>query len=112
MKRTKSGETIFELFMETLEETVVCPYCGDSNQLDPPLLCCGEVHAERAWRVDDEDETFLMEHELSAACDVWAKRKGYQTPLEAKEERAYWKDMADDERRSEIKTKERDDETN
>lgn len=41
--------------MEDLLETIiVCPYCCEQNQLDPPKLCCGELHAEEAYLIDDE----------------------------------------------------------
>jgi hypothetical protein len=47
---------VFETeFLATLEPGIFCPYCGEPNQLDPPMLCCGEVHAEEGWfNADDE----------------------------------------------------------
>lgn len=50
---------------------ILCPYCGKPNQLDPPLLCCGEMHAEKFYFADDEN--FWNEHELKElkkTCEV------------------------------------------
>lgn len=47
------NDTIMEELLDSLDRVVVCPYCYRHNQLDPPLLCCGEVHAEEAWETED-----------------------------------------------------------
>lgn len=62
-----------EVFMDTLDSVIVCPYCGEENQLDPPLLCCSEVHACSAWR--DVDEEVYLESELDAAFTTWLQRR-------------------------------------
>ncbi len=46
----------YKAFLNTLTKEVICPYCGNPNQLDPPILCCGEVHAEEVY--SDGEETF------------------------------------------------------
>jgi hypothetical protein len=59
----------FQDFMKTLLPVVVCPYCCQKNQLDPPLPCCDEVHAEEAW-LNSEDEV-ILESELETAFKEW-----------------------------------------
>jgi hypothetical protein len=66
-------EELIEAFKATLEKIIVCPYCGKHNQLDPPLLCCGEVHAEEAW--EDEDGEIYLEADLLSAATDWKKEQ-------------------------------------
>ena len=63
----------YKEFMSTLEEAILCPYCGVENQLDPPTLCCGEVHAEAAWL--NEDEEAVYESDLPELFDAWLKEQ-------------------------------------
>ena len=73
----------FKQFKNSLETTIACPYCGDPNQLDPALLCCGEVHAQLFYIVGDElvDERDLESH--------YGKLKSGLT-YESKADRADW----------------------
>ena len=34
---------------EVESEITVCPYCMNEVRADPHMGCCGEVHAERAY---------------------------------------------------------------
>lgn len=59
-------------FMIEVEPQIVCPYCGSPNQLDPALLCCGEVHAEtQYWYLGE----LLNDIELAVAFRNWLKIK-------------------------------------
>jgi hypothetical protein len=73
----------FYTFKASLDTTIACPYCGEPNQLDPALLCCGEVHAQLFYVIGDEliDERDLMSH--------YGKLKNGLT-YEAKADRADW----------------------
>lgn len=56
----------YRAFLATLKKEIICPYCGKLNQLDPPIECCGEVHAEEVY--DNGDEIFTsncLEKEFS-----------------------------------------------
>jgi len=44
------------------EEVVVCPYCMEFNQLDPPIGCCGEGHAQKAWLKPDGE--IVLDYDL------------------------------------------------
>lgn len=57
--QTDNSAAEFKEFMSTLTKVVICPYCGEPNQLDPALLCCGEVHAEEVY--DNGEETFTAD---------------------------------------------------
>lgn len=64
---------LLEAFMETLESVVVCPYCMEPNQLDPPLCCCSEVHATEAW--EQPNGEILLEDDLNSAAIEWMQAK-------------------------------------
>lgn len=71
---SKVNDQLADEFMDTLERIVVCPYCGKDNQLDPPLPCCGEVHAEEAW--ESPNGEVIMENELDDAFRAWLNKRG------------------------------------
>lgn len=69
----EQNDKLMDQFLDTLDKTIVCPYCGAENQLDPPLLCCGEVHAEEAYI--DENEEVILASELKEAFQSWLNER-------------------------------------
>jgi len=69
----KENDKLMDEFMDTLQEVVVCPYCGDENQLEPAIQCCGEIHAEKAYK--DEDGDIYMDSELDELFAHWLKSR-------------------------------------
>ena len=68
---------MLEKFESELEQTVVCPYCMEPNQIDPPLLCCHEVHAEECQMIplNDGDWAFLDEEGKAEAFKMWLEEQ-------------------------------------
>ena len=70
-----SREQLYEQWYEAnIEATIICPYCGDPNQLDPPMVCCGEIHAEEALL--DSNGEIIAESELNKAFEKWLETHG------------------------------------
>lgn len=44
---------------EIEEEMYVCPYCGNVTEIEPTRLCCGELHAEKAYILKGDDGVYL-----------------------------------------------------
>jgi len=65
---------LFEEFCEErdYQRRIICPYCGDDNQLDPPLSCCGEIHAEIVW---DNGREYLDNKDILRAFNVWIEER-------------------------------------
>lgn len=59
-------------YLDTLALTILCPYCGEPNQLDPPSACCGEVHAEEMY---DDGDTLFSKSELRHYFEAWLSRQ-------------------------------------
>ena len=65
------NQALYALFLSELDTAILCPYCGDENQLDPPLLCCGEVHAEQFYILgDDILEGIALQREYESWLDA------------------------------------------
>jgi hypothetical protein len=77
MSEQNETNKLMQEFLDTMQEVIVCPYCGDQNQLDPPLPCCGEVHAEQAWLLNPETdaEVLLYDSDLQAAFNKWKEER-------------------------------------
>lgn len=43
-----------------VEIVTVCPYCGDTVQIEPHMGCCGEVHSEEVYQ-DENGETYPID---------------------------------------------------
>lgn len=78
-KKDKASPELLAAFKKTLTATIVCPYCGEANQLDPPLLCCGENHAEEAYK--NKDDEVIMESELHFEALSWARLEDHKSMM-------------------------------
>lgn len=65
----------YQLFHEKQQPAIVCPYCMEPNQLDPPLPCCKEVHAEECTEVELADGTYypFLEGEEREAFEIFCE---------------------------------------
>jgi hypothetical protein len=76
----KHDKRLYELFLSTLNKTIACPYCGDDNQLDPPLLCCGEVHAQEFY-TDKDGDLLYDKQDLNKLYMEWLAEREDAEPI-------------------------------
>ena len=65
-------QSLYDQFLETLEEVEVCSYCGNDSVCDV-RGCCGESHTETAY-VDEANE-LIRDDELDSAYAEWRKKQ-------------------------------------
>jgi hypothetical protein len=79
---TKENDRLYELFIDSLDTEIACPYCGEPNQIDPPMLCCGELHAEKFYVINEDLVGMQDIRMINRAFEKWLCARENAEPLQ------------------------------